>query len=121
MSKQKETKQEICRYPIGLHKCIASEIKESLTPKEKKEKYIPLPFLEGIYIISHSSIKLNLSFPPRVCLVIPLLCHRDTTELLGNQTYVLSLLGIFPPIYPFPVHPILHGCGVLGLQLAQCP
>lgn len=80
------------RYPTSLHKCIASEIRESFTSKEKKEKSISLPFLEGIYIISHSSIKLNLPFPPRVCLVIPLLCHRDTTELLGTQTYVLSLL-----------------------------
>lgn len=91
-SKQKKTTQAMCWYSTGLHKSIASEIKESFTSKEKKEKSIPLPFLEGIYIISHSSIKLNFSFPPRVHLVIPLLCHRHTSELLGNQTYVLSLL-----------------------------
>lgn len=87
MSKQMKKTQKMCNSPTNLHKSIATEMKGSFTPKVKKAKFIPQPFLEGVYVITHSSIKLNLSFPPRVCLAIPLLCHGDAADLLGHQTW----------------------------------
>lgn len=58
-------------------------------------------------VITHSSIKSNLSFPPRARSAIPLLCHRDTPELSGHQRRCVCPTAMLPSDVPFsyPPHP----------------
>lgn len=93
-----KTTQKMCMSRSNLHGSTASEIKGSFTPKVKESKFFSQPFLEGIYVITYSSIKLNLSFPqgcvqPSHCCAMKtqMTCWDTEHDMFALLLYTLSL------------------------------